>query len=152
MHDGGSVNPLKSTLRRALGIGAGWGSLWLAFWLGVAIVIAMLSPDSIDPGEPTGLIVILGLMGLLSGLAFAGLAFVWAPAGIATELSLPRAAGLGVLATAIVQVGYLGHGDQGLAANLLMAFLFSLVGGIVTLAWCLTARLWLQFVALHSHS
>jgi hypothetical protein len=77
MHDGGSASPLKSRLRRALGIGAGWGSLWLAFWLGAAIVIGMLSPDSIDPGEPTGLIVIFGLMGLLSGLAFAGLAFVW---------------------------------------------------------------------------
>jgi len=139
------VNPLKSKLRRALGIGAGWGSLWLAFWLGVAIVIGILSPESIDPGEPTGLIAIFGVMGLLTGLAFAGLAFVWAPAGTATELSLSRAAGLGVLATAIVQVGYLGHGDQGLAANLLLAFLFSLVGAIVTVAWWLTARLWLQF-------
>lgn len=146
------MNPLKSKLRRALGIGAGWGSLWLAFWLGVAIVIGMLSPESIDPGEPTGLIAIFGVMGLLSGLVFAGLAFVGAPAATATELSPSRAAGLGVLATAIVQVGYLGHGDQGLAANLLMAFLFSLVGGIVTVAWCLAARLWLQFGPVHSHS
>ena len=56
MHDGGSLNPLKSKLRRALAIGAAWGLLWLAFWLGVAIVIGMLSPESIDPGEPTGLI------------------------------------------------------------------------------------------------
>jgi hypothetical protein len=43
--------------------------------------------------------------------------------------------GLGIVATAIVQLVYLGHGDQGLAANLSTAALFSIVGGIVTIAW-----------------
>src|SRR6476660_6718391 len=112
----------------------------------------MRSPESIDPGEPTGLIAIFGVMGLLTGLAFAGLAFVWAPAGTATELSLSRAAGLGVLATAIVQVGYFGPGDQGLAAKLLVAFLVSVVGGIVPAAWGLAARVGSQFGPFHSKS
>ncbi len=146
------MNPLKSTLRRASGIGAGWGSLWLAFWLGVAIVIAHAESGQHRSGRADGPDRDIWPDGVALGSGLRGPGFRLGAAGIATQLSLPRAAGLGVLATAIVQVGYLGHGDQGLAANLLMAFLFSLVGGIVTLAWCLTARLWSQFVALHSHS
>jgi hypothetical protein len=38
----------------------------------------------------------------------------------------------GILATAIVQVPYLGHGDAGLVANLSMALLFSGLGGVVS--------------------
>ena len=50
----------------------------------------------------------------------------------------------GMLGCAIVQLGYLGHGDQGLAANIMMALLFSAVGGVVTLMWLVMAGPWLD--------
>jgi hypothetical protein len=76
-------------------------------------------------------------MGLFSGLAFAGLLMRFAP----DSRSFLRATMLGVAATGLVQVPYLGHGDQGLPANLLMAFAIALVGGLVTMAWYATTRL-----------
>ncbi len=49
-----------------------------------------------------------------------------------------------MLGCAIVQLGYLGHGDQGLAANIMVAALFSAVGGVVTLMWLVMVRPWLD--------
>jgi hypothetical protein len=64
--------------------------------------------------------------------------------------SLPRHVALpwrnvlawGVAATAITQTLYLGHGDQGLLANIQLAMIFSLLGGIIASAWLLIARQW----------
>ena len=112
-----------------------WGLLWLSFWGAVMLGIGALDPDSIDPGEPFAFLRVFGSMGVLTGLAFAGLVSVTSAPG-----SFSRAAGLGTLATALVQIMYLGHGDLGLLANLLQAFMFSLIGGIVTMLWFATAR------------
>jgi 8-oxo-dGTP pyrophosphatase MutT (NUDIX family) len=64
------VDNVISTLRRVLGTGLTWA--WLAFWTILFGVIAVVDPDSIDPGETTMFIVIFGPMGFFSGLAFPG--------------------------------------------------------------------------------
>ena len=134
------------TLRRVLSIGAVWGILWLAFWLVVGAVIGIVDPDSIDPGEPAGMLAIFAPMGFLSGIAFAGLLLAVARAGT----SLFRAAALGTIGTALVQLAYLGHGDQGLLDNLRMALLFSVIGGLVTMAWHGTTRFVVAFTSVLS--
>jgi hypothetical protein len=128
--------------RRVLGIGAAWASLWLAFWALVGAIVGIADPDSIDPGEPMAMLAVFGSMGFLSGLAFGGLLAIRARGSAPMHPSLRRAGGLGILGTAIVQLAYLGHGDQGLLANLQMALLFSLIGGIVTVAWFGLAKVW----------
>ncbi len=139
------MNDAIGSLRRVLGLAVIWAILWLAFWTIVIGIIWIVDPDSIDPGEgPMLIVVILGPMGLLSGLAVAGLVSMQRRAGTAIDLSLIRVAGWGVLGSAIVQVAYLGHGDAGLAANIKMALLFSAFGGVVTLVWFLMARTWLR--------
>ena len=110
--------------------------------MAVGTTIAILDPDSIDPGEGTMFIVIFGPMGFFSGVAFGIIASIdghWT--GIAGR-SLIRVAGWGILGSAIVQLAYLGHGDVGLAANLKMALLFTALGGAVTVVWLLIARNW----------
>ena len=77
------------------------------------------------------MIAIIGPMGLFSGVAFALL--LRARRGAMADVSLMRCADLGFLATAIVQVAYLGHGDAGLAANIKMAVLFSVIGGVIAM-------------------
>jgi hypothetical protein len=128
---------LSSKLRRGLGVGVVWGVLWLSFWAAAGLAVAIVDPASMDPGDPQGMLAIFGPMGLLSGLAFASLLQAWAPA----DPSLLRVTGLGVLGTGLVQLAYLGHGDQGLTANLLMASAIALVGGLVTMGWYATTRL-----------
>jgi len=126
----------NDTLRRVLGTGATWGSLWLAFWVLVGTAIGIANPESIDPGEPLGMVVIFGAMGLMSGLILGGLRSTFS----GSAPSMLRTAGLGILATALVQVAFLGHGDQGLLANLQMAGAFSLIGGLVTIVWQVLGR------------
>jgi hypothetical protein len=121
-------------------IALGWGALWLAIWLAICGTIGVVDPDSLDPGDWEGLLVIMAPMGLVSGLVFALLATRAACGGAPSSLPPARAMGWGVLATALVQVLYLGHGDAGLLANLGQALLFSVGGGIVTLLWSLIAR------------
>lgn len=48
----------------------------------------------------------------------------------------------GVAATAIVQVGFLNHGDAGLVNNISVAGLFCVFGAVVTALWYGGARLW----------
>lgn len=131
-----------STLRRVFGIGVTWAIVWLSFWTIVGGSIAVVDPDSIDPGEGSMFIVIFGSMGFFSGIAFGILLSIAGRGRTITDLSLARVAAWGMLGCAIVQVGYLGHGDQGLAANIQMALLFSAFGGLVTTVWILMARKW----------
>ena len=130
------------TSRRVFGIGVAWAVLWLAFWGIVAGVIAVLDPDSIDPGEPLMLVAIFGPMGLLTGIAFAILLTLRANGRKVIDLPLIHVACWGILSTAVVQLAYLGHGDAGLAANIQMALLFAAFGGVVTAVWLVMARRW----------
>ena len=128
--------------RRVLGIGLAWALVWLAFWTIVGVMIGIVDPDSIDPGEPMGMVAVFGPMGLFTGVVFGLLVSIGRGGRTTRDLSLLRAAGWGILSTALVQVAYLGHGDQGLAANITMALLFSAFGGVVTMVWLVMARRW----------
>jgi hypothetical protein len=130
------------TSRRVFGIGVVWAVLWLAFWGIVAGVIAVLDPDSIDPGEPLMFVFVFGPMGLLTGVAFGILLTIREKGRIVVDLPMARVAGWGILSTAVVQLAYLGHGDAGLAANIMMALLFAAFGGVVTAVWLVMARRW----------
>lgn len=137
------VNNAISTLRRVLGIGLAWAILWLAAWAIVVVVIRIVDPDSIDAGEgPMVMATILGPMGLFSGIAFGLLLSIWGRGRNAIDHSLIHVAGLGILGSAIVQLAYLDHGDLGLAANIKMALLFCVLGGVVTTVWLVMARRW----------
>ena len=135
----------RRTLRRVLGIGLAWGLVWLAFWTIIAALIAVFNPDSIDPGEELMVLVIFGPMGLFTGIAFGILRSVYGGDRRVVDISIVHVIAWGILATAIIQVPYLGHGDQGLAANIMMALLFSAAGGVVTILWLMTARIGRQF-------
>ena len=130
------------TLKRVLSIGLRWALLWGAFWTIVFVVIRIVDPDSIDPGEGLIAFAVLGSMGLLSGVAFALLLSVGASDRTNADLSPARTAGCGVLGSAIVQLAYLDHGDLGLAANIQDALLLCAAGGVVTMVWFVMARRW----------
>ena len=133
------MDAVLAASRRVLGIGVAWAILWLGFWMILLGIIAVLDPDSIDPGEGAlGMAAIFGPMGPLTGMVF-GVLLVRSGRSTADAPWIP-VAGWGLLATAIVQVLYLGHGDAGLAANTLMALLFTAFGGLVTTVWLAIAR------------
>ena len=139
------MNNTLGIVRRAFGIGLAWAILWLVFWQLVGLIIEILVPGSIDPGEGSMIVLVLGPMGFFIGVAFAVLLSPRGPTRTTADLPLIHVVAGGTLATAIVQLGYLGHGDQGLAANIKMALLFSAVGGLVTLVWLVMARRWVQW-------
>jgi lysylphosphatidylglycerol synthetase-like protein (DUF2156 family) len=108
----------------------------------IGVAIAFLSPGSIDPGEGRMFLFVLGPMGLFSGVVFAALLLWKERSRAAATRSFVRAILCGVIATALVQLAYLGHGDQGFTANLGMAALFSAIGGVVAAGWLALARGW----------
>ena len=139
------MESVARTSRRVLGIGLAWATLWLGFWLILLGIIGVLDPDSIDPGEGApGMAAIFGPMGPLSGVVFGVLLQLRNGDRSFDDVPGLPVVGWGMLATAGVQVLYLGHGDAGLAANTKMALLFTVIGGIVTTAWLPIARTWRQ--------
>jgi len=128
------------SVRRILGAGVTWALLWLVFFGSIGGIIGVVDPDSIDPGEPQGLVLVFGLMGFLTGIIFGAYAAYTDRGAPLSSLSFSRTVVRGIIATAIVQIGFLGHGDQGLAANALMALAFCVAGGVIAAAWWLLAR------------
>ena len=141
------VDARPDMARRVAGIALSWGLLWFAAWLVVCGTIGVVDPDSLDPGDWEGLLSVMTPMGLFIGLVFALLVSRAARGASAATLPSVQLVGWGMLATAIVQVFYLGHGDAGLLSNLAQAAMFSVGGGLVTLVWCWFAR---RFEALRS--
>jgi hypothetical protein len=139
-------------VERLVGIGLTWGALWLVTAILVGVGIGIADPDSVDPGEPAGLILVMGPMGFLCGLGFGILATSVERRARLSDLSIPRAASCGALGTAIVQIFYLGHGDAGLLANLQMALVFSCFGGVISVGWLVIARRWSYSRSLHQSS
>lgn len=133
---------MKPTLRRVLGVGVAWAILWTALWAAAGAIIGVVDPDSIDPGEEWMFLVVFGPMGLLTGAVLGAFLATRERGRALAELAVPRVVGWGILATAVVQVLYLGHGDQGLAANAGMALLFCAVGGLVTTVGLAALRGW----------
>lgn len=67
------------------------GVLWVAFGLVLGLIVGVLRPDNIGPGEgPAKALPILGLVGFLSGLGFAGLLSLAERRRTIHELSLGR--------------------------------------------------------------
>lgn len=126
-------------IRRIAGVGVAWGALWVAATGLLTLVLSIVDPDSVDPGEPTMAVVVFGSMGLLSGLVFGALLWMTGHR-VSFEVSFRQALGWGTLGSAIAQVPYLGHGDQGIAANLQVAALLAIVGGLVAMVWLVLAR------------
>jgi hypothetical protein len=128
-------------IRRIAGIGVAWSALWIGAAGLLTFVLSIVDPPSVDPGEPAMAVLVFGSMGLLSGLAFGAL--LWMAGYRATfDVSFGRALAWGTLASAIAQMPYLGHGDQGLTANLQVAALLAVVGGVIAMVWLGLARGW----------
>ena len=87
--------------RGALGIGVTWGAAWAAIFAAVALIIGLVDPDSIDPGEgPIRVAGIGAVFGLVSGAGFGVLLSVAEGRKAIRDLSLSRAALWGALGTA----------------------------------------------------
>jgi hypothetical protein len=129
-------------IRQVLGLGLAWAVLWLILGFLFTAVIGVADPDSIDPGDTEGMIKVFSLMGFLSGVAFALATALAVPAITLTDLSVFQTAAWGVLSTAIVQIGFLGHGDSGLFANIMEALLFCVFGALIAMSWLAIARRW----------
>jgi hypothetical protein len=84
---------LLRRLRGAIGIGMTWGVLWAVIGLALGLIIGHLRPGDIGPGEGLGKVaVVFGLLGLCSGLSFAGILSVAERRRTIHELSLGRVA------------------------------------------------------------
>ena len=134
----GALNTTGSTPRRVLHFGLAWFTLWAAFWTIVVATIAILHPNSLDPREgPLAMAFTLGPMGLLSGMAFGILRTIW-PRG-AQGRPLIHLAASGILATAVVQVPSLGHGNVAPTVNANVALICA-AGGVLTMVWLAVTR------------
>jgi hypothetical protein len=95
---------MRAFLRRgrgALGISVTWGAAWAVIFAGVALIIGLVDPDSIDPGEgPVRTAAIGALFGFVSGAVFSVLLALAESRKAIRDLSLARAALWGMLGTA----------------------------------------------------
>ena len=95
------MNTFLTRLRGALGVSATWGAVWAAIFAALTVVVGVLDPDSIDPGETTLRIAAIGAVyGAVSGGAFSGLLSLTERGRTLRDLSLGRAAVLGAVASA----------------------------------------------------
>jgi len=95
------MNKILRNLRGVLGIGLTWGIVWAAVTISVGMIIGVVDPDSIDPGEePIVLGPMVGLVGFISGLVFSGLLSIAERRKTIIELSLSRVAMWGILVSA----------------------------------------------------
>jgi len=95
------MKAIRRKVRGVLGVALTWGFLWWAIGLTVGLVIGVVDPDSIDPGEePIVVGWIIGFVGFLSGLAFGLLLSLAEHRKTVLDLSLPRVALWGILGAA----------------------------------------------------
>ena len=103
-HHIGLLMTVRTFLRKcrgALGIALTWGAVWAAVFAAVALIIGVLDPDSIDPGEdPVRVGLIGGFYGLVTGAAFSLLLSLAEGRKVIRNLSLGRAALWGAIAAA----------------------------------------------------
>jgi hypothetical protein len=95
------VSDLLRKPRGVMGIGLIWGMAWAAIGAVLSTVVGVVDPDSIDPGEgPVRVGAILGMVGLVSGVAFGALMAIAESGRAILSISLRRAAMWGVLSSA----------------------------------------------------
>ena len=136
------MNGPLSVIQRVLGIGLVWGLLWIAVATAVGMIIGLTDPQSIGPGEGPVALMVLGPMGFFSGIAFAILLVLAERGRNLFGLNIYRTALWGILGSAIVQLGYLNHGDAGLIENLQVALVFCGFGALIAPTWLFLARRW----------
>ena len=89
-------------LRGFLGMGVTWGIMWGAVFAAIGLAVGLIDPDSIDPGEgPLRIAWIGGVYGVISGAVFSLLLSITERRRAITELSVGRAALLGIVGTAV---------------------------------------------------
>jgi hypothetical protein len=97
------MKKLLRWLRGAFGIGVTWAVLWIVIGALLFLVIRIFRPESIGFGEgPAKALAILALVGLLSGLGFAGFLSVAERRRTLRELSLVRVGLWGLLGSAAI--------------------------------------------------
>ena len=137
------IRKLRS-LRSGLGISLTWGILWAVVWTSVGMIIGIVDPDSIAPGESPFIPgAFLGLMGLFSGFCFCILLLLFERDRTVSEMSLIRVVLWGILGSAFAQLGFLVHGDLGIGENIKQGLLFVTFGGVAAIVGLLIARRWL---------
>jgi hypothetical protein len=87
--------------RGTLGMGAIWSVAWAGIFAAIWVVVGIVDPDSIDPGEgPLGVARIGAIFGFVSGIAF-GVTLAMADGRkVLRSLSVGRAALWGAIGTA----------------------------------------------------
>lgn len=94
---------LVRALRGATVISIAWGIAWIFVGALIWLVIRVVSPEDIAPGEgPERALPILGLVGLLSGFGFAALLALAERRNRLETLSLSRVALWGLLGSAAI--------------------------------------------------
>ena len=123
---------LLRKLRGILGTGLTWGAAWAAFFGALGLVISVVDPASIDPGEaPLMLAVFGGGFGLIAGTAFGLLLSFAEGRRRLIELTPGRAAIWGALAAATIPL---------LKSNIDQVILFCPIGAAVAAATVAIAR------------
>ncbi len=88
--------------RGAFGLGLTWSVAWAALFALLAVIIGVVDPDSIDPGEgPLRVAGIGALFGFISGTAFGAVLSMTEGRGVLRGLSVWRAALWGAIGTAV---------------------------------------------------
>jgi hypothetical protein len=97
------MNPLLRKLRGVIGTGLAWGTAWATIMAFAGVVVGVLRPEEIDPGEgPIVVGTIMGMVGFISGVAFGALLSFAERRKTILELSPGRAAMWGILASAVL--------------------------------------------------
>ena len=126
------MTKLLRKLHGAMGIGLTWGAILAAIFAAISIIVWLIKPEDIDPGEgPIRVGAIGGGIGLVSGVAF-GIVLSFAESGRAIhDLVLGRVAIWGILASAVFPL-LTGRRDQ--------VFVLCPIGGAVAMAAVAIAR------------
>jgi len=87
--------------RGALAMGGLWGAVWACIFAALVLVVGLLDPDTIDPGEgPWAVAKVGAIFGFVSGIGFAILLTLAEGRKAIGRLALRRAAFWGALGTA----------------------------------------------------
>ncbi|MDQ8165331.1 MAG: hypothetical protein P3A28_06190 [Gemmatimonadota bacterium] len=96
------MNTLFRRLRGTVGVGLTWAVAYSAIFLTLGVVISIIDPDSIDPGEAVSLVTLIGAtVGFVSG-CISGLVLAAAERNkTLADLSIARMALWGALSAAV---------------------------------------------------
>ena len=124
---------LTRRLRAALVLGLASAAVWVVIGVVLTSLVGAIRPTDIDPGEGLGRILpVLGVLGFLAGLGFAGLVALAERGGTAARLPVARTALWGFLGGVAVPLM--------MGADGTMGWLVGAVGAVLGAATALMAR------------